>query len=211
MAHGGALGRVNTPRPMHGQQARADPDSHADHDIAWVVNASVHARIGNGSCQRHQGRRQRWQLSAGAGDKRGRCRAMARRKRRRSWCTNEGRVRPREGSTSAREQLCRTVGHHRCDRDGHEAASCRPPPLPPAEYRERTGEHEPQSRVVRRARNGDEDAIHRGRASPERASHQPAVQALNATPHRHLRRRRQCDVYSAQPVPSSTPAITSLG
>jgi pimeloyl-ACP methyl ester carboxylesterase len=35
--------RVNTPRPVRGQQARSDPDPYADRDIAWVVNAGVHA------------------------------------------------------------------------------------------------------------------------------------------------------------------------
>jgi hypothetical protein len=75
-AWSGTLWRVNTPRPMPGQQARSDPDPHADRDIAGVVNAGVHARIGNGSCQWHQGRRQHRQLGAGAGDKRECCRAM---------------------------------------------------------------------------------------------------------------------------------------
>ena len=51
---------------MRGQQTRGDPDPYAGCDVAGVVNAGMHARVGNGARERNENGRQYRQFGAGA-------------------------------------------------------------------------------------------------------------------------------------------------
>src|SRR4029077_7777627 len=45
-------------RQARSQKARADPDYNTGGDVAWVVTPGVHARVGDGPCQRTKDRRE---------------------------------------------------------------------------------------------------------------------------------------------------------
>jgi hypothetical protein len=158
----GPSARTSTPRRPRGEQARADPDAYTGHDVARVVNAGMHARVGDGACQRNKHRRQCRQLGASADGERERSGTVARWKRRRPRRADERRSRAREGPTSAYEQLGRAVRNGRRDRDRDEAAPGRPPPFPSAEHGERDRNEKPQSRVARRPCDGNEGAVQTG-------------------------------------------------
>ena len=174
------------PRQARREHAGGDPDRRAGRHVARVVNAGVHARVGNGARERHEHRREHRQLGARAGDKRERRGGVTGWERRRSRHADErGPLARRTAAAGARAA---SPGRSpRPPRSRARSGRARPPSVRrAAEHGERSRDDEPQPRVVRGSRDRDEGAIQHRRACPKRASHQPAVEVLHAMPDRHL-------------------------
>ncbi len=176
MRHAPALGAR-----VRGYETRADAYRDAARDVARVVNAGMHARVGNSARKRNEHRRQQRQLDARAGSEGERRRGVTgwERCRARNWDQR----RSRGGAAPAHEQLGGPIGQACSEGDGAQAAPRGPAALPPAERGQSAGDEEPQPRVARRLRDGDERAVQDRRARAKGAAHQPTVDVVDAAPH----------------------------